>query len=212
MLVTLTSTANHQRMDQIRADARRVADPRGAAQTELDAAAARAACHRLARVHGAWPGSVGRRGGDRDAVPAGGRSGRADTADARQHGRADRSRAEPGRSRASRAGCHAHAVGVGRADASIGDDPFRHVAGAAHEPLLLRPEPRLVCAVASGDARSRAVNARVVAARGGGPARDGIQLDILLSARDGADQPARTSEHSGLVGHLRGRHHRCVRS
>ena len=36
MLVTLTSEANHRRMDQIRADARRLADPRGAAQADLD--------------------------------------------------------------------------------------------------------------------------------------------------------------------------------
>jgi hypothetical protein len=38
MLVTLTSVANHRRIDQIRADARRLADPRGAAQAQLDQA------------------------------------------------------------------------------------------------------------------------------------------------------------------------------
>jgi hypothetical protein len=38
MLVTLTSEANHQRIDQIRADARRLADPRGASQAQLDQA------------------------------------------------------------------------------------------------------------------------------------------------------------------------------
>jgi hypothetical protein len=36
MLVRLTSEANQQRMDQIRADARRIADPRGADQAQLD--------------------------------------------------------------------------------------------------------------------------------------------------------------------------------
>ncbi|MBR9989513.1 MAG: hypothetical protein KFH98_07145 [Gemmatimonadetes bacterium] len=41
MLVTLTSTTNHQRMSQIRADARRIADPRGATQADLDAAVSR---------------------------------------------------------------------------------------------------------------------------------------------------------------------------
>ncbi|HSJ30474.1 MAG TPA: M14 family zinc carboxypeptidase [Longimicrobiales bacterium] len=41
MLVALTSEANHARMDQIRADARRLADPRGAAQAELDQVVAR---------------------------------------------------------------------------------------------------------------------------------------------------------------------------
>jgi hypothetical protein len=38
MLVVLTSEANHQRIDQIRADARRLADPRGATQSQLDQA------------------------------------------------------------------------------------------------------------------------------------------------------------------------------
>jgi hypothetical protein len=36
MLVALTSGANHQRMDQIRADAQRIADPRGATPAQLD--------------------------------------------------------------------------------------------------------------------------------------------------------------------------------
>ncbi len=40
-LVIATSEANQARLDQIRADAARLADPRGAAQGELDAAAAR---------------------------------------------------------------------------------------------------------------------------------------------------------------------------
>src|SRR5690606_16873700 len=40
-LVILTSEANHARMSQIRADAQRIADPRGASQAELDAIAAR---------------------------------------------------------------------------------------------------------------------------------------------------------------------------
>ncbi|HEX6308708.1 MAG TPA: M14 family zinc carboxypeptidase [Longimicrobiales bacterium] len=37
MLVILTSEANHGRMDRIREDARRIADPRGAGQADLDA-------------------------------------------------------------------------------------------------------------------------------------------------------------------------------
>ncbi|HEX6134035.1 MAG TPA: M14 metallopeptidase family protein [Longimicrobiales bacterium] len=41
MLVVLTSEANHARMDRIRADARRIADPRSATQAELDAVATR---------------------------------------------------------------------------------------------------------------------------------------------------------------------------
>ncbi|HEX2165920.1 MAG TPA: M14 family zinc carboxypeptidase, partial [Longimicrobiales bacterium] len=41
MLVALTSEANHARMDQIRADAQRLADPRGVADTELEQAVSR---------------------------------------------------------------------------------------------------------------------------------------------------------------------------
>lgn len=41
MLVAVTSEANHQRMQQIRADANRIADPRGAAQGEIDQITAR---------------------------------------------------------------------------------------------------------------------------------------------------------------------------
>ncbi|MGH7466068.1 MAG: M14 family zinc carboxypeptidase, partial [Longimicrobiales bacterium] len=41
MLVALTSAANHQRMEQIRADAQRIADPRGASQSQLDQAVSR---------------------------------------------------------------------------------------------------------------------------------------------------------------------------
>ena len=41
VMVIVTGEANRQRLDQIRADAGRLADPRGAAAAELDAAVAR---------------------------------------------------------------------------------------------------------------------------------------------------------------------------
>jgi hypothetical protein len=95
MLVTVTSEANHQRIEP---------DPRGCAARRGPArcrpvgsrrSQRAAAGHRLARLYRARAGGVGRRSGDRDAVPARGGAGPADAHDPRQHGRADRSGAEP---------------------------------------------------------------------------------------------------------------------
>ena len=67
------------------------------------------------------------------------------------------------------------------------DEPWP---GGPREPLPVRHEPRLVRAVPAGDGGPRRRPPRVVPARGGGPPRDGRRVDLLLRAPRRAREPA----------------------
>jgi hypothetical protein len=95
MLLITVSEANMARLDQHLADARRIADPRGAAAGEVDAAIGRlpAIVWLAHSVHGGEASGV--EAGSR-SLPARGGNGRRNASRARQHDRADRSQPEPG--------------------------------------------------------------------------------------------------------------------
>ena len=107
--------------------------------------------------------------------------------------RRHRSDAEPGRPGAL------HRQQPARRGVVAGFEPAgrrtrRAVAGRPLEPLPVRHEPRLVLAVAAGNARPDRRDAGLVPARRRRPARDGRRLELLLRAAGAPDQPAR---HAG---------------
>ena len=175
--LTITSPANHKRLEEIRADHLRLADPKAPGSSSRPAAGGhldglrrprqRAQRHQR-RPAGRVPPRRRDRGGPREA--------------ARRGGRAARPVPEPGRVRPVRP--------LGQRPQGDGGQPRpepprtpRGVAHRADQLLLVRPQPRLAAGPAPREPRPAGDLPPVEAERRPRLPRDGQQLDLLLPAR-----------------------------